>query len=76
MSASHEPALWRPEIAPATLILAPAPAGFDVGPLDPSSFSRVIANRRDGDDRHLILADADGDHRLWLHGVEAGRRPP
>lgn len=75
-AASREPALWLPEIAPATLILAPAPDGFDVGfPFDPASSGGLSADRRDGADRYVILGDPQGDHLIWLHGADAARRP-
>jgi hypothetical protein len=74
--ASHEPALWRPEIAPATLILAPAPDGFDAGVLTDQALSGGLsADRQDGDDRYIILGDSQGDHPIWLHGADAARRP-
>jgi len=74
--AGHEPALWCPEIAPGTLILAPAPEGFDAGAsLGLSSLGRPIVDRSNGHDRHLILSDQQGDHTLWLHGAHAARHP-
>lgn len=74
--ASHEPALWRPEIAAATLILAPAPEGFDPNILiDPALSGGLSADHQDGADRYVILTDPQGDHPIWLHGAGAARRP-
>ena len=58
------------------MIIAEAPLGFDATPpIDPSSLDDLIADHRDGADRHIILGDPQGDHRLWLHGTDATRRP-
>lgn len=76
LPAGPDPLLWRPEIAPATLILAPAPEGFDPNiPLDVPALGGLLADHQDGADRHIILADPQGDHRLWLHGANAANRP-
>jgi hypothetical protein len=71
-----QPTVWCPEIAPGTVIFIPAPEGFDgVIPLDLPFGTARIAEYRNGEDCHLILADIEGPHRLWLHGIEALRRP-
>jgi hypothetical protein len=58
---------WRPEVFPGTVILAPAPEGFeDKNPLTLSSFGPLAADRREGSDRHIVLADPAGDQYLWL----------
>jgi hypothetical protein len=44
-------------------------------PLDLTSAGPVLADRQTGEDRHLILRESGGDHRLWLHGVDAANRP-
>jgi hypothetical protein len=65
-----------PEIAPATLILAPAPEGFDPNILIASALSNGLsADRQDGADRYVILADPQGDHPIWLRGADAVLRP-
>jgi len=77
VAAGREPALWLPEIAPATLILAPAPEGFDTNILiDPVLLSGGLsADGQDGADRYVILTDPQGDHPVWLHGAGAAYRP-
>ena len=42
---------------------------------DPVAFSPALADWQDGNDRHLVLYDPDGEHRLWLHGDDAMFRP-
>ena len=70
------PVIWCPEISPSTIILVPAPPGFDgAAPLDFASAGPILADRRNGDDRHLVLGEPAGDHRLWLHGTDAAARP-
>jgi hypothetical protein len=75
-AATHEPALWLPEIAPATLILAPAPEGFDPNILiDPVLSGGLSADGQDDADRYVILTDPQGDHPIWLHSTDASCRP-
>ena len=75
-AASHEPALWLPEITPATLILGPAPEGFDSNILiDPVLSKGLSTDRQYGADRYIILTDPQGDHTIWLRGADAERRP-
>lgn len=68
--------LWRPEIAPGTLILEPAPPGFDSGAMfDPAALGTILVDRVDADDRRIVVADRLGDLHFWLHGIDAARRP-
>jgi hypothetical protein len=61
------PAIWRPELCPATLPLDAAPSDFDgVPPLDFAGAGPILADGSASDGRHLIIDDPDGDHRLWL----------
>lgn len=39
------------------------------------AFSPALADRSDGDGRHVVLYDPDGEHRLWLLGNDAMLRP-
>lgn len=58
------------------MIFIPAPENFDgVIPLDLPFGTARIAEYRNGEDSHLILADTEGTHRFWLHGTETLRRP-
>lgn len=49
-----------------------APSAYAGGaPLDTDALGAVRAMRAAPDGRHLILADADGDQRLWLRAEDA-----
>lgn len=75
VSAFQRRAVWRPEVAPHVLILAAAPEssrpsfGLDLEGLRP-----VVDVRRD-DQRHLVLADRDGELQLWVRDPDAALRP-
>ncbi len=61
------PAVWRPELYAATLPLDAAPSNYDVvPPVDVSGAGPFRADHADEDDRHVIVDDPDGAHRLWL----------
>jgi len=65
---------WRPEVFPGTVILAPAPDGFaDKSSLALSSLGPLAADRRDGSEHHVVLADPDGDQYLCLSENDTGR---
>jgi hypothetical protein len=67
LPAAVEPAIWRPELAPETLILEAAPPDYaTAAPLDPAAIGVVQADRAGSDGRHLIVGDAIGRHRLWV----------
>lgn len=67
--------LWRPELVPITLTLDAAPDGFgDAKPIDPATFARLLAERMGDDGRHVVIDDAEGEHRLWLRDTTPGRR--
>jgi hypothetical protein len=75
LPASDSPLIWRPELLPLGVTLVAAPDNFDdarrvaPGDLDtPSAFVQC------GDDRHLVIRDPQGDHRLWLPGVKINDR--
>ena len=72
--AGLEPVFWRPEVFPGTVILAPAPDGFeDKSRFALSSVGPLAADRRDGSERHVVLADPDGDQYVWLSENDTGR---
>ena len=61
------PALWSPDICPATLILEANPAaGTRPHGAKISAIEGVIAECHQCDGRHLVIADDQGHHRLWL----------
>jgi hypothetical protein len=76
VSATQEPAFWLPEHSPGTLILAPAPPGFDLGaPFDPALLGQVLAERASAFGRELAIRDDTGDVHIWLLDDEAARHP-
>ena len=76
IAAERATALWRPEVSPGTLILAPAPPGFGVlPPIDPAELGPILVDREGVDGRSLIIGEASGDLHIWLpHGEAVGRR--
>lgn len=67
--------LWRPELVPVALTLDAAPEGFaEAKPVDPAAFVTLLAERLVADGRHVVIADAEGEHRLWLRDTTPGRR--
>jgi hypothetical protein len=65
--ANARPASWSPAACPFTVILEPAPQGFahaDI--LEISRWPIILADRRLSGGRHIILADTDGPHHIWL----------
>ena len=71
-----EPVMWLPEVSPATLILEPAPTGFDaVTASDPGAFGPVLAERTDADGRELVIADGSGELHIRLQDDQATHRP-
>lgn len=61
-------AVARPDLSPASIVLAPAVAGIGAGPLDMEALGDIRARIRMGDFLHLILADPDGDEHLCVCG--------
>lgn len=57
-----------------TVILDRAPEGFtSAQPVDPHSLGALLADLAGIDGRHVIVADAAGEHRLWLRDPAPGR---
>jgi hypothetical protein len=68
--------MWLPEVSPATLILEPAPSGFDIATsFDPNGFGQPLVERADADGRELVIVDASGELHIRLDGEQAARRP-
>jgi hypothetical protein len=66
-----EPVVWRPELTAVTVILDAAPEGFaTAAPVNPRALGALLADLAGIDGRHIIVADAAGEHRLWLPQVE------
>ncbi|SNT19025.1 hypothetical protein SAMN06295912_15510 [Sphingomonas laterariae] len=69
-----EPVAWRPELTAVALILDFAPDGFKAAaPVDPRALGALLADQAGIDGRHVIVADAAGEHRLWLRDPQPGR---
>ena len=69
-----EPIAWRPELTAVTVILDAAPDGFETAaPVDPRAFGALLADIAGIEGRHIIVADAAGEHRLWLRDLTPGR---
>lgn len=67
------PVIWRPELVPHSVILAPAPASFDdAHRLVPSDFAGQLIAYDGRDGRHVVVQDLQGAHRLWLRDLQAG----
>lgn len=66
-------AVARPDLSPASIIIAPAFAGIGSGPLDMEALGDIRARIRMGDFLHVILADKEGDEHLCVCG--SCRRP-
>lgn len=70
-SSAFDPKLTvvRPELSPASIVLTPPPDGIGKAQrLDMKKLGAVRARMRMGDYLHVILADKDGDDRLWVLG--------
>ena len=68
-------------VAPGTdrrhgLILDAAPDGFETAAsVDPLALGALLADLAGIDGRHVIVADAAGEHRLWLREVRIPGQP-
>ena len=69
-----EPVVWRPELTAVTVILDATPEGYETAaPVDPRALGALLADQAGIDGRHVIVADAAGEHRLWLRDAKPGR---
>lgn len=64
-SARVAPAIWHPDVVPAVVTLAPAPAGFCRGGGLPGSL-RPITELREGAARHLVFDLGGARHRVRI----------
>jgi hypothetical protein len=66
--------VWRPELAAVTVILDTAPEGYaGARAIDPLALGALLADRAGIDGRHIVVADGDGEHRLWLRDPTPGK---
>ncbi|WP_267395738.1 MULTISPECIES: DUF2285 domain-containing protein [unclassified Sphingomonas] len=69
-----KPIVWRPELIPVTVILDAAPDGFETAaPVNPLAIGALLADLAGIDERHVVVADTAGEHRLWLRDPTPGR---
>lgn len=69
-----KPVAWRPELTAVTVILDAAPEGFETAAtVDPRALGALLADLAGIAGRHVIVADAAGEHRLWLRDPTPGR---
>jgi len=65
---------WRPELTAVTVILDAAPDGFETAAqVDPRALGALLADQAGMEGRHVIVADAAGEHRLWLRDPAPGQ---
>jgi hypothetical protein len=65
--AGLEPAIWLPEHAPGTLILASAPVGFPVSvSFDANALGTLVATRSNDNGQEIVVADASGELHIWV----------
>lgn len=68
--------MWLPEVSPATLILEPAPSGFNTTTsFDTGAFSPVPVERTDADGREVVIVDGADELHIRLQDDQAMRRP-
>lgn len=65
--------IWQPQLTAVTVILDSVPEGFDGMAIDPLTLGGLLLNRAGGDGRHVVVADAAGEHRLWLRNATPGQ---
>jgi hypothetical protein len=71
-----EPTIWLPEASPGTLILEPAPPGFDaLRSIDRSAFGQSLLEWTDPDGRELVIADGSGELHVRMRDEQGVRRP-
>ena len=65
---------WQAALLPITVILDAAPNEFaEALPVDPEALGPLVADVSGLDGRHVVIADARGEHRLWLRDSTPGR---
>nr|WP_249804948.1 MULTISPECIES: DUF2285 domain-containing protein [unclassified Bradyrhizobium] len=71
-----EPTIWLPQVSPGTLILEPAPSGFDIATsVGRNVLGEPLIERIDADGRELVITDGSGELHLLMRDEQAARRP-
>jgi hypothetical protein len=66
--------IWRPELTAVTVILDTAPEGFGAAmAVDPLKIGAMLVDQSGADGRHVVVADPDGEHWLWLRNPAPGQ---
>lgn len=66
--------IWQPKLTAVTVILDAVPDGFGgAAALDPTQLGALLVDQAGVEGRHVIVADRDGDHWLWLRDPTPGR---
>ena len=66
--------IWRPELSAVTVILDAAPQGYiGSASVDPHALGALLVDQADAEGRHVVVADADGAHWLWLRDTTPGQ---
>lgn len=73
MTAKDAPVLWEPAASPTTVILDSTPPDFaDARAVDIHALGKIVADHEARDGRHMVVANADAIHRLWLRELQPG----
>jgi len=68
--------IWQPELSPTTVILEPAPEGFNrLVSVDPARLESITADRGVDDDRKLVVIDGVGEAHVLLRDDRTAERP-
>lgn len=66
--------IWRPELTAVTVILDASPEGFGTAKVvDPLKLGALLADQAGVEGRHVVVADRDGEHSLWLRNAAPGQ---
>lgn len=66
--------IWRPELTAITVILDAAPEDYrTAAPVNPLQLGALLVDQTGVEGRHVVVADRDGDHWLWLRDPAPGQ---
>ena len=66
--------IWRPELSAVTVILDAAPQGYGGAvSVYPHALGALLVDQAAVNGRHLVVADPDGSHWLWLRDPTPGK---